>query len=156
MTAPLDVRILALGSPHGDDQVGWCVADRLASDPDLAGCVFKLYHPLQMIEMFRDGRATLIVDACRSGAAPGTVRRLEADSLDELPTAGISTHGGSVAEVLRLAEALGRRPDSMVVLAVEVTESGPGGELTDSGRSAALRLERQVRLEVARLKDVSR
>lgn len=122
--------VIGVGQLHaGDDAAGRMVAQGLDGHPGLdvaasAGIAADLV-------MFMEGRRrVLIVDACRSGAAPGTILRLDAWR-DPLPPglAGTSTHGMGVSEAVGLAEALGHLPDSLTIWAIEGADFSLGATL---------------------------
>lgn len=61
-----------------------------------------------------------IVDAARTGAAPGTVHRFDATAASlPLRFSRGSTHAMGVADGVELARALGRMPRSLVVFGIE-------------------------------------
>jgi len=61
-----------------------------------------------------------MIDACRSGAAPGKILRLEVSAapLPELRFQ-VSTHGMGLVEAIELARALGRLPRRCILHAIE-------------------------------------
>lgn len=140
-----NLRILALGSPHGDDRVAWDVAENLLAEANFAGRVHKLATPIEIVEFLHADAEVLVVDSCVSGAPMGTVRRFDGDALTELPANRHSTHGGSLADALRLAESLGRRPANLTVLVVEIAPPISGTEPTQTGRECVRRLDAAVR-----------
>jgi hydrogenase maturation protease len=133
------VRVVGVGSAHGDDRAGWLVAEQLAAEPSGGVEVTSAGDPLRLVSLL-DGCARLIVvDACRSGRPAGTVVRTTwaevRRGLAGAPgaDAGPSSHGLGVAEALGLAEALGRLPDPAAVALVGI-EAGEG---LDDDRAAA-------------------
>jgi hydrogenase maturation protease len=98
----------------------------------------------------QSGAPTVIIDACRSDRIPGTVLRLDIESLPQLPRSHRSTHGFSLADVLHLATSLGAPQQWLLILAVEIGPVGPAAELTPSGREAVGKLERELRAEIGR------
>lgn len=155
MPIPDDLRILALGSPHGDDQVAWSVAANLANDPQLATRVFRVTSPWNVLDHLANDRRVIVMDACCGGGSPGNLIRLGPQDLDRLPNTRRSTHGGSLAEVLRLAQALGRTPAELILLAVEIGATDPVADMTEPARDAVRVLERSVRSELQRLENVT-
>ncbi len=61
----------------------------------------------------------ILIDAMRSGAVPGTVRRLQDEEI-EMEAALLSSHGFGVAESLALGRTLGMLPARLVLYGVEV------------------------------------
>jgi hydrogenase maturation protease len=102
-----------------------------------------------LIDSLRSRSKVLILDACRSGAAVGTLLELRERDLKEYLDRGCSTHGGSISECLRLAGALGRTWEDLVVLAVEIDEPS-GTELSEAGGEAVLRLEARAQQVLSR------
>lgn len=133
------IRVVGVGSAHGDDAVAWCVIEELRKrgrDPDGAEthCVDGGQRLLDLL----DGQGALVlVDALRAGELPGSVHRLR------WPEPGIealrpgSTHDLSPAEALRLAEALGSLPPEVIIIGVEISEPSPLPGLTLEVAAAA-------------------
>jgi len=144
------IKILALGSPHGDDRVAWHAAERLQTDRRLAHAVHRVASPWDLIDYLQFGCKVIILDACRSGAAVGSLIRLSEHDLEKLESRGGTTHGGSIAESLRLAGALGRPYESVIVLVVEIDEPSSVSEMSEAGRQAAKKLETEARRTLSR------
>lgn len=141
-------RVFALGSSHGDDQIGWLLADLMEKDPVFSVSVKKLGSPWELLEHLESRQTAVIVDACCSGRSPGTILRLEPDQLDELVSTQPTTHGGNLREILQLAEALERLPSKVIVVAVEANHCQPGDMVSQQVRQALPALERLVRKEL--------
>jgi len=137
-----DIRILALGSPHGDDRVAWCVAERLQGD---RLTVQKIACPWDLIDHLHSVKKVLILDTCRSGAPVGTLIRRNEHNLEESWLGYASTHAGSISESLRLARVLGRHFGEATVLAVEIDEPLTGGEVSPAASDCVRKLEAEVR-----------
>jgi hydrogenase maturation protease len=108
--------IIGLGQPFaGDDGVGRVVARRLAAEgiPALeasdAGALLELL----------DGGRVILVDAAIDAGEPGTVLSLDAGSLATLDRP-LSSHGLSVPDALALAQAFGRAPTEVWVVAIAI------------------------------------
>ena len=129
--------ILALGSPHGDDQTAWCVADRLSHDPLFHGTCTRLASPWDLIPYLDPGQSVIIIDACRSGAAAGTIHRLTAQEVPHQPKTLASSHGSSLTDALSLAAALGHDLSQVVIYAVEMEACQPGAPLSAVAYRAA-------------------
>jgi hydrogenase maturation protease len=148
------VRVVGIGSPHGDDRAGWLVAERLATEagwnPSTVVEVTSAGDPLRLVGLLEGCRRLIVVDACRSGRPAGTVVRTTwgevKRGLAGAPggDAGPSSHGLGVAEALGLAEALGRvpDPDAVGLVGIEVGDEpgdDAGGFTPVSEPSAAVR-----------------
>ena len=126
MTEPRTL-IVGIGSPHGDDQIGWRVADAMRSVESPAVEVREASTPSQLLDWL-DGVDRLIVcDACQAR------RRAPVDPASEgagihrwrWPTLQVSmlrsadSHSFGLPQVLQLAERLGRLPQEVIVFGIE-------------------------------------
>lgn len=137
--------ILALGSSQGDDRIAWTVADLLARDERLRERIVWLKTPWDIPGHLPVQGETIVLDACCSGAPPGTIQRWSAMDLPELAAANrSSTHGGNVAQALRLAETLGHNLSDVSVYAVEIQACDTGSELSPPVRAAVQKLTQLV------------
>jgi hydrogenase maturation protease len=142
-------RILALGSPHGNDQAGWLIADLLSEREQLRGHCQKLAHPWDIVSAFREQSDVIIVDACKSGGAPGSIHWLPAAQLSDSPVTPTSSHGASVVDALQLADSLGYDISRAVVYAVEVDSTEPGESLALAVRRGACEIAELIAGELA-------
>ena len=143
------VRVVAVGSDHGDDRAGWdaarLAAPRLPPEAD----VVLTGDPLAVAEGRAD--ALVVVDACRGAGSPGSVHRFDWPAPGLARVGAVSSHGVGVAAALDLATALGRLPRRVVILAVEMGNGGPGGDLSPGVAAGVPALAAAVTAEVARL-----
>ena len=117
-------KIICIGSPFGDDQFGAWAYEQLRPviDPSAAQLLY-LDRPGTRLIAELDGVDDLIlIDAVKSGAAIGSVLRLEGAEVFRHLARHTSTHGFGVADALQLAQQLGQLPQSMVLLGVEAGE----------------------------------
>lgn len=84
-----------------------------------------------LLGLWEGRESVVLIDAMRSGAPPGTVRRLDAHR-EEIPRASFAnlSHAFGVAEAVDLARSLGRLPESLVVYGIEATDFGLGDGMT--------------------------
>lgn len=143
-------RVFGLGSPHGDDQVGWMVVQRLAKLDELRGRAARLRHPADLLDHLDGCRRLILVDACRSGAAAGSILRFEWPDPRLEAYAGRSTHGLSVGEMLRLATSLHMCPRQVVLFSVEIADARPETPPCQAIVRAVDRVAADVAAEVGR------
>lgn len=145
--------MVGIGEPlRSDDGAGPRVVHELKGRlaPDVR-VVERLADPTQLLELWRGCELAIVVDAMRSGAELGTVRRLDADELDDAPDASLaSSHGFSLRETLALGAALGRRPDRLVLVLIEAGEFRRGAAVTPAVARGIREAARQVTAELAR------
>jgi len=99
-----------------------------------------------LVDLWSGFESVVLVDACASGAAPGTVLRFSADDAP-LPARGMrsSTHAFGVPEAIELGRSLGRLPASVQVIAVEGLDFGPGEGLSPPVAAAVAAVAEDLR-----------
>jgi hydrogenase maturation protease len=105
--------------------------------------------PLDLLGVWDGAELAVVVDAVRSGAAPGTVHVVELDYGPGADTpahreATGSTHGIGLASVLRLSRAVGHAPERVVVVGVEGEDFGRGTGLSPAVDAALAEAVRRV------------
>ena len=148
MTAP--PKILALGSPHGDDGAAWRLIELLSADPNCADRCARLNSPWDVVSHLAAGAPVIIFDACQSGAAGGTIRRWSALELPPDSGSRTSSHGGSLGEAFRLARTLGYDVAHVTVIGIEVETTEPGTSLSPTVQQAVESLACELRDELRR------
>lgn len=111
--------VLGIGNEwRGDDAAGLEVARRLSGAGVRAvGCGGD---PSGLLDAWAGERDVILVDAVRSGAAPGTLHRLDA-AARPLPARLFrgSTHHMGLADAVELARTLGRLPERLELVGIE-------------------------------------
>jgi len=109
--------------------------------------------PLDLLGQWDHATLAVVVDAVRTGAAPGTVVVVDlgagSDATGALDARASSTHGLGVAGALRLAQAVGRAPDRVVAVGIEGEDFGNGTVLSEA-------VARAVATAAARVLDIVR
>ncbi len=130
---------------------GWRHDDGVG--PWVAAEIVRLGLPAQvhggdgtgLIDLFAAHTDLVIVDATRSGAAPGTRVRFDA-AADPLP-AGLfhySTHRFGLAEAVETARALEGLPQRLIVCGIEGADFSAGQGLSATVREAAEQLVKEI------------
>jgi len=131
-TEPGTPLVIGVGNDHrGDDRSGLDVvralAHRVGGRAQVVECPGDV---TDLLELWSDREAVIVVDGVRSGRPPGTVVRFEIGP-NGLPTLGpTSTHGLSLSEAVGLGRTLGRFPRRLVVYGIEVEDVGMRDGLT--------------------------
>ena len=143
--------VFAIGSPHGDDRLGWELTRHLAGWLPPGVSVFDMSHPMDLIHHTSGYSALVIVDACYGAGPPGSMHRFEwPDSRFE--NLGVtSSHGFGLVQCLELAKNLGQLPTRVVIFAVEVEAVGPNRAMSSSIAAAIPKLAMAVLREVKSL-----
>lgn len=142
--------VIGAGSPHGDDQAGWIVVDKLQ---DLLGNerrLEKVKAPVDLIDWLAEFDSVHIVDAVVGLA--GGFKRLdfgnpaERKALQKFPAT--STHSLGVYKTLELAESLGESVDHVTIWLVAASEFGPMTEMTQAAakhsQDCAIEIQREL------------
>lgn len=118
------VLIVGIGSPHGDDQLGWLVASEL-SKRNLSRCVTRLARtPMELLDWIEDCPVLHVIDACHGAKAPGSTYRWNWPCAEIASGSWSNTHDFNVVGVLALAEQLGQLPPNVVVWGIEIGSCG--------------------------------
>lgn len=142
--------ILGIGNAlRRDDGVGPFVAARLAA----AGLNARVHagDGTGIIDAMAEARHLVLIDATRSGAAPGTLTTLDAIAA-AIPAAFFhySTHRFGLAEAVETARALGMLPPALTVHGIEGSDFDPGEKLSAPVAEAAEALIVMLRKEFGR------
>jgi hydrogenase maturation protease len=131
--------VLGIGNPdRGDDAAGRLVARSLRTRVPAGVRVAEHDgEATSLLAEFQSARRVWLIDAARSGALPGTIRRIDCTVADlGIPVGSVSSHGFGVAEAIALARALDVLPLQCIVYAIEAEQftggAMPSPEVTDA------------------------
>jgi len=120
---PVPTLVIGLGNPlMGDDGAGVAVLERLRDEWDLPPEVELIdggTWGMNLLPLVESARHLILVDAIRSGMAPGTLTVLERRELPRYFSLKLSPHQIDLREVLALAELRGALPDDLVAVGIE-------------------------------------
>ena len=115
--------VLGLGNPlMGDDGVGVAVLERLRSEwvvPPQVELIDGGTWGMNLLPFVETARHLILIDAIRTGAAPGTLTVLERSELPRYFALKLSPHQIDLREILALAELRGMLPDDLVAIGLE-------------------------------------
>jgi hydrogenase maturation protease len=140
-------RIIGLGNElRGDDAVGLLAARRLRHKVgDRAEVIEAEMAGVDLMELMKGARVTILIDAAHSGQAPGTVHRLDASAgpigRHIFPR---SSHAIGTVEALELARAMGVLPATVIVYGVEAGSTEAGHTLSVPVATALDRIVEQI------------
>jgi hydrogenase maturation protease len=140
--------VLGIGSPHGDDQVGWLVVERLRKSLPKKILVETIKQPIEVMQFFSGCECAILVDACKTGAPLGTVTRLCWPDARIDQCSGCSSHGFGLASSLKLAERLGVLPPRVIILGIEIPVYTSKNSLHEAAEGAMVEAERLVHEEL--------
>ena len=138
---------VGIGSPHGDDRVGWRVAEELTRLVPAAN-VHTAHSPADLLDVLEDQHQLLICDGCRGSGVVGTVSRWQWPRLATEPIAFTGTHDLSLVATLELAQRLDRLPPDVRIWGVEIGAPVAGAPLTPGTALVASQLAREIQREL--------
>jgi len=135
----LSALVVGVGNlARGDDALGPLVAARVArlhlTDVEVA----VDEEPLTLVEHFGTHHDVVVVDAVRGRRTPpGTVHVVRVGPAPLRSEAGVlGSHGIGVAEVVELARALGRLPQRLTIVGVEVQVCDVGAPMSEPAQDS--------------------
>ncbi len=128
--------LIGIGNAHRrDDGIGPAVVAAVAAtDPSGVRVVTCAAEPTAVLDAWEGCRLAVLVDAA-VGQPVGQVRTCSLAELDEIVTP-VSSHDLGLRQTYELARALGRAPDTVVVVSVGVADTGHGTGLSPGVGSA--------------------
>jgi hydrogenase maturation protease len=132
---------------RGDDGAGLAVARAVRDHVDRGArgaiAIRELEgDPTALLDAWHGHDAVIVADAMRSGAAPGTIRRVDIrrDALPRPAGQSSSTHGIGLEQTIELARALDRLPPALIVYAIEGARFETGTSLSAEVEAAVPKL----------------
>ncbi len=143
------VLVVGLGSEYRrDDGAGPAAVALVAEECPEVTVVGPLDDPLDLLGLWDGADLAVVVDAVSSGSVPGAVQLVELDPGAPKPRTGAagaaSTHGIGLAGVYRLARAVERAPDRVVVVGIEGSDFGRGVGLSPAVEQGVAHAARHV------------
>ena len=139
--------VVGVGTERGDDAAGLLVARGLRA-AGMQARLAELGGDLTgLLELWRPDDRVAVVDAVRTGAAPGSVHILDVTTRP-LPAsiATASTHAISLADAVELARALDRLPARIIIYGIEGACWTDGAPPTGAIAAAVDRVVAELRL----------
>jgi len=120
------IKVIGIGSPFGEDKLGWDIVDLLIqdtsriwnSDRELTFHILDRPGPL-LLEHLKNTDKVILVDAIHNTRHTHNLIRIGIDQLDQAGTL-ISSHGLGIKESLLLAKTLGQLPET-IILGIEAS-----------------------------------
>jgi hydrogenase maturation protease len=136
----IPVLVLGLGNVLlGDDGVGPLALARLERDYRIPAGVRLVEGGtlgLSLLDEIAQAEHVILVDAVATGAAPGTLVRLDGGQVIDAVRDRLSVHQVGVADLLEAARLIGRYPRSVVLLGLAPGAIGLSVERTDAVEEA--------------------
>lgn len=117
--------LVGIGSPFGDDRLGWLVVDEIERRGMSSAHTRCARAPADLLDWLEGVDRLVVCDACQGGGTTGSWRRFEwpTTSIDDVAFCG--THDMSLAATLALAEQLGSLPKQTTIWGLTVERNSP-------------------------------
>lgn len=117
------IAIIAIGSAFNDDSISWRIIESITPDlkrlADEINIIFCDSPGTQLIHQLQPLTHTILIDALVTDSSPGNVIELELDELLNSENL-LSSHELSVANILQLANNLGKLPENLWILGINI------------------------------------
>jgi hydrogenase maturation protease len=154
---PDRVHIIGVGSPFGDDRLGWAAAESLQRSSVLNSlepgriAISILDRPgAMLLALWDEADHVILMDGVRSGAVPGTRHRLTAGDVTDTRIPATS-HGFGIAAALQLAQVLENLPNRLLLRGIEMDVSCTGFTLSAAVTAAMPHFVREIEEETLAL-----
>jgi hydrogenase maturation protease len=142
-----DILIIGIGNRYrGDDALGCLMADKIrAQVPADIEVIEHDGEPASLIDLWKDRKSVILIDAVSSGASAGTIHHIDLQT-QALPDSfrSYSTHAFGIAEAVELARALDKLPPEIIFYGVEGKSFSADIQLSTPLQKAAQELRQQV------------
>lgn len=146
------VCVIGIGNEYRHDDAAGLQVARQVEQMKLAGVevLEASGEGATLLELWRDKRSVILVDAMCSGDAAGTVRRFDA-AAGSLPAefSRHSTHAFGVADAIEMARALGCLPQHLIVYGVAGRDFTTGSGLSPEVEAAAREVTGHISAELS-------
>ena len=148
------ILLIGVGNPYrNDDRAGLEVVHKL-KEKNLPGVEIaeSIGEGTALVEIWKERKIVILVDAVHSGARVGTVHRFHANT-QSIPSQFFrySTHAFSVAEAIELARSLRQLPSALVVYGIEGKDFNSGTKLSKQVEKAVENLVNHIEREILSL-----
>ena len=143
--------IAGIGSPHGDDQAGWLVLDRLRENENIQFDQQKLSAPIELLDLIEARECLICLDAVEGSEPPGTIKRYLWPFEATWVKCHRSTHGMDLVSVLKIAESVGLLPEKVILWTIVGTNWKPGAQINSSVKNKLAQLEYHVAQELSNM-----
>ncbi|MGE3804964.1 MAG: hydrogenase maturation protease [Gemmataceae bacterium] len=131
------IRVIGIGSAHGDDAAGFAAIDRLRELGDWPADIS--FHTVAggagLLDLLDGQGSVVLIDALAPGGNPGAIVRLDWPDPRLQSLRSGSTHQVTPSEALELATTLRLLPTQVVVWGIEAHQASPGAELSPAVRA---------------------
>jgi hydrogenase maturation protease len=137
MTAAVRTLLIGIGSPTGDDRLGWRMAQCVAAAEVDGLQVRQAATPLDLLDWLEGVDRLVLCDACLGAGPVGSVHRWQWPEFPTTAVRWVGSHDGNLLAVCQLADSLGWLPSDTTLWGVEVAAKAGMPERLDTALSSA-------------------
>ncbi len=129
----MNCAVLGLGSPHGDDQVGWILVDKLNAVVSLEVVCEKLSTPAHgLVNILPQYDRVIVIDACEMGKPAGEyVYHEDGSGFLHISNRQISSHALGLADSWQLLKKLQLPLPEISLLLIQIGQTEAMAPLSD-------------------------
>lgn len=148
----MTIKVIGIGNRFRRDDGAAVVALRHLKPRTGVDMISTSAEPTNLMTAWEGAEAAILIDAAAPAGAPGRISRIVAGR-DSLPTESpvASTHAYGLAKTIDLAEALGDRPDNIIIYAIEGANFDHGEGLSLPVENAISILVQKIEAEIEKL-----
>lgn len=146
----ITLRVLGIGSPFGDDQLGWEVVKLLQQHPDLNQFLPDSLQfmccdrpGINLLELMRDANTVFLIDAVKTGSIYGTLHRFKNQEIEAI-SSPLSSHALGVAYAIKMGRALDELPPNVILYGIEIGDIHPQNCFSKPSMQAIKMLSKQI------------
>ena len=146
------ITIVGIGTPHGDDSIGWHVVQELGQSGILPCQLVVARNPIELLDHMEMSEKLHICDACW-GEQPGRIHRWQWPQEELTGFRWTGTHDFDVVGALHLGQQLSLLPRETVLWGIEAIRFEAGDSLSESSRQAIRNLAKLIQQEILVIPD---
>lgn len=151
------IEVLGIGSPFGDDQLGWHVIEQLKQFPSLTPFIPQQLtlndydRPgLSLLERIKNSDTVFLVDAIKSESPIASLHRFENQAIETV-NSSLSSHNIGLASVIHMGRILNLLPPHLILYGIEIGETSSSSKLSPPVLKAIDELTTQIEQEILSL-----
>lgn len=120
------LRVIGIGSPFGDDSLGWKVTSILQQQKSLQQFIPTSLQiecsdrpGINLLNLMQEANTVFLIDAVKTGAKKGTIHRFENSEIEKM-TMPLSSHGFGIGEILKLGKLVTELPERLILFGIEI------------------------------------
>ena len=148
------LHVLGIGSPFGDDQLGWEVVKLLQQKPTLHCFGPDQLHidhydrpGMHLLELMKPAQTVFLIDAIKTGAIIGTIHRFQNEEIEGIGDR-LSTHDLGISAAMKIGAILQVLPPKVVLYGIEISDAPFQFALSEPIKQAIKALSVRVESEI--------